>query len=191
MLKKDFRTDYKNRRKSISDKSLSDSSLVIANALLNIPIWDFDYYHIFLPISQQREIDSSFILSILQGKDKHIVLPKVTDSGTLKHYLLTDATKLRTNRWNIPEPVDGIEIATKKIDVVFVPLLAFDTKGNRVGYGKGFYDAFLRECRKDVKKIGLSLFQAEDAIEDINAYDIPLDYCVTPEKIYSFSDLEM
>jgi len=164
-------------------------SLAIANALLTVPIWDYGYYHIFLPISEQKEIDTHFILTILQGKDKNVVLPKVTGQKSLKHYLLTDATKFRMNQWNIPEPVDGIEVPPDRIDVVFIPLLAFDKKGNRVGYGKGFYDTFLRECRKDVMKIGLSLFQAEDAITDINAYDIPLDYCITPKKIYSFSVL--
>ncbi len=189
MLKQDLRSEYRNRRKSISESSLLASSLAIANASLTLPIWDFGYYHIFLPISQLKEIDTHFILTILQGKDKNIVLPKVTGDDSLKHYLLTDATKFRNNRWNIPEPVDGIEIPIDKIDVVFIPLLAFDKKGNRVGYGKGFYDTFLRDCRKDVKKIGVSLFQAVDAIEDINAYDIPLDYCITPRKIYSFSVL--
>ncbi|SDD66074.1 5-formyltetrahydrofolate cyclo-ligase [Pricia antarctica] len=189
MLKQDLRSEYRNRRKSISESSLLASSLAIANASLILPIWGFSYYHIFLPISYQKEIDTHFILTILQGKDKNVVLPKVTGDDSLKHYLLTDATKFRTNRWKIPEPIDGIEIPIDKIDVVFIPLLAFDKKGNRVGYGKGFYDTFLKECRKDVKKIGLSLFQAEDTIEDINAYDIPLDYCITPKKIYSFSVL--
>lgn len=189
MLKSDLRSKYRNWKKSISDSSLSASSLAIANASLAIPIWNYDYYHIFLPISQQKEVDTHFILTILQGKDKNVVLPKVTGNHSLKHYLLTDATRFRTNRWNIPEPIDGIEIPIDKIDVVFIPLLAFDKSGNRVGYGKGFYDIFLRECRKEVKKIGVSLFEAEDSIEDINAYDIPLDYCITPKKIYSFSVL--
>ena len=189
MRKQDLRSKYRNRRKSVSESSLSASSLAIANASLTVPIWDCDYYHIFLPISQQKEIDTHFILTILQGKDKNVVIPKVSGNDSLKHYLLTDATTFQTNRWNIPEPVDGIEIPTDKIDVVFIPLLAFDRTGNRVGYGKGFYDTFLKECRKDVKKIGVSLFEAEDIIEDINAYDIPLDYCITPKKIYSFSVL--
>lgn len=104
----------------------------------------------------------------------------------LKHYLLTDSTSLQKNRWNVPEPVDGLEVPLSKIDVVFVPLMAFDRKGNRVGYGKGFYDRFLSQCRAGVKKIGLSLFEAEEAIADVSNNDIALDYCITPDKIYSF-----
>lgn len=187
MLKKDLRSLYKNRRRLIDNASLEDSSLNIANRLLKLPVWSHDYYHIFLPISENKEIDTTFILSILQGKDKNVVLPKVGDNTTLQHYLLTDSTRLKKNKWNIPEPVDGIEVPISKIDVVFIPLLAFDKMGNRVGYGKGFYDTFLAECREDVIKIGLSLFSAEEEfITDTYDNDVPLDYCVTPSETYSF-----
>lgn len=187
MLKKDLRSHYTTLRNTTSSKSLFNSSLGIANFVLKLPIWRLDYFHLFLPIAEKKEIDTTFILSILQGKDKNVVLPKVDSDRSLKNYLLTDATRLQKNKWNIPEPVDGIEVSTNKIDVVFIPLLAFDKNGNRVGYGKGFYDRFLAQCRSDVVKIGLSLFEAEEAITDFNKYDISLDYCVTPKKIYSFS----
>jgi len=188
MLKNDLRSRHLIFRESISDVSLLNSSLSIANLALKLPIWNFEYFHLFLPISEKKEIDTTFILSILQGKDKNVVLPKIVSDGILKHYLLTDSTRLKKNKWNISEPVDGIEVPSDKIDVVFIPLLAFDKKGNRVGYGKGFYDRFLAACRNDVKKIGLSLFEAEDTITDCNKFDITLDYCVTTTKIYSFSE---
>lgn len=187
MLKKDLRSKYTSLRKDITPQALLNSSLTIANKLLELAIWNRSNYHIFLPISIKNEVDTSFILSILHGKDKNIILPKITDKNTLEHILLTDNTKLTANSWGVPEPVEGIEIAPSKIDVVFLPLLAFDTKGNRVGYGKGFYDTFLSECKKDVIKVGLSTFEAEDEIADVNENDIPLDYCITPESIYSFS----
>ena len=157
----------------------------MANNSLELPIWNFDYYHIFLPIRDKKEIDTSFLLSILQGRDKHVILPKM-EGDDLTHFLLTDNTILKTNQWNVPEPVDGISVESSKIEVVFVPLLAFDKYGNRVGYGKGFYDRFLKQCKKDVVKIGLSLFEAEEEIEDVFENDIPLDYCITPNKIYEF-----
>lgn len=187
MLKKDLRLQYTTLRKDVSPESLLNSSLAIANKLLVLPIWDFDYYHIFLPITSKNEVDTSFILSILQGKDKNIVLPKIEGSNSLEHILLTDNTKLKANSWGVPEPEEGIEVPVEKIDVIFIPLLAFDESGNRVGYGKGFYDNFLKDCKKNVIKVGLSLFTAEAKISDINENDIPLDYCVTPEGTYSFS----
>lgn len=187
MYKKELRPYYKSLRNKLTPESISSSSIAIANFILRLPIWEFNYYHLFLSIASQKEIDTTPVLSILQGKDKNIVLPKVLDNTNLSHFLLTDSTVLKTNRWDIPEPVDGIEILTRKIDVVFIPLLAFDTKGNRVGYGKGFYDRFLKDCRPEVVKIGFSFFEAEEKISDVDDTDIPLDYCITPLKIYSFS----
>ena len=102
------------------------------------------------------------------------------------NYLLTDNTVIKKSAWGIPEPVDGIEIDDRKIDVVFVPLLAFDKQGNRVGYGKGFYDNFLANCKPETLKIGLSFFEAENEILGIYEGDIKLDYCVTPKRIYKF-----
>lgn len=186
MLKQELRLKYLLRRFQVSSEELQQYSLAIANNLLSLPIWSFDYYHIFLTITDKSEVDTSFILSILQGKDKQIVIPKVGSQSTLVNYLLTDGTHFRKNRWNIPEPVDGIEVPNEKIDAVFVPLLAFDQCGNRVGYGKGFYDKFIASCRPDMVKIGLSVFEATPLITDIQREDIPLDYCVTPRKIYEF-----
>ena len=104
----------------------------------------------------------------------------------MTNYLLTDNTTIKKNKYNIPEPIEGIEVSNDKLDVVFVPLLAFDKKGNRVGYGKGYYDTFLKTCRPETLKIGLSFFEAENKITDINENDIPLDFCITPKQVYSF-----
>jgi 5-formyltetrahydrofolate cyclo-ligase len=65
-------------------------------------------------------------------------------------------------------------------------MLAFDKQGYRVGYGKGFYDRYLKRCQPDVMKVGFSFFPPVDQIEDINANDVPLSYCITPHQIYAF-----
>jgi 5-formyltetrahydrofolate cyclo-ligase len=102
----------------------------------------------------------------------------------MSHLLLTENTRIQKNKYGIPEPLDGIEVPLAKIEVVFVPLLAFDTMGNRVGYGKGFYDRFLKKTT--ALKIGLSIFEPEAQIEDVLPEDVSLDYCVTPLKTYQF-----
>ena len=186
MLKSGLRFKYSQLRSLLSSKNILDNSLTIANASLKLPIWQLHNYHIFLPIQNKREVDTEGLISIILGKDKNLIVPKVISETQLSHYLLTDNTKFKTNPWGVPEPEDGILIAPKNIDVVFIPLLAFDLEGNRIGYGKGYYDRFLSECRKDVIKIGLSFFEAEDKIEDVSIDDIPLDYCITPTKTYSF-----
>jgi 5-formyltetrahydrofolate cyclo-ligase len=113
-------------------------------------------------------------------------VPKViSNEGKMKHILLQDNTLLKLSNYGVPEPVSGIETEPPLLDIVFVPLLAFDTKGNRVGYGKGFYDRFLATCKKEAIFIGLSFFEAETISEKSNL-DIPLHYCITPKGIYSF-----
>ena len=187
MLKQALRKKYKLLRNQLSQEHIDDLSLDISNQLLQLPIWNNDFYHLFLSITEQKEVNTEYILNILAGKDKNIILSKSDfKTGLMTNYLLTDNTKIIKNNWSIPEPVDGIEIKNNKIEVVFVPLLAFDKPGNRVGYGKGFYDTFLKSCKPKTIKIGLSFFEAELKIENITAYDIALDYCVTPNKIYSF-----
>ena len=187
MYKKELRQKYKALRRELSLEEIESNSLSIANKLLQLDIWDRLYFHLFLTIEEQKEINTEFILQVLAGKDKEIVVAK-TDFNSIQmtHYLLTDNTKFKKNEYNIPEPVDGIEVPVSKIDVVFVPLLAFDNKGNRVGYGKGFYDKFLSQCQPETIKIGLSFFEAEEEIIDVYTDDIRLDYCVTPNKIYTF-----
>jgi len=186
-MKNKLRNKYQELRTVISSEEIETKSVEIANNLLKLPIWNYNFYHLFLTILEKKEIDTQPILHILQGKDKNIVLSKVDFKvGKLNNYLLTDSTLIKKNKWNIPEPVDGIEIPASKIEVVFVPLLAFDQLGHRVGYGKGFYDIFLAGCKKDVIKIGLSLFESEEKIPELLISDVPLDYCVTPKKTYHF-----
>ena len=185
--KKELRLEYKNLRKALSFDEIEEKSLAIANQLIQMPIWDKIYYHVFLSIEEHKEVNTEFLLQVLAGKDKEIIVSKSNfEIRKMIHFLLTDNTKFKKNKYNIPEPVDGIEVPSAKIDVVFVPLLAFDKKGHRVGYGKGFYDNFLAECKPEVIKIGLSFFEPEEEIIDVCESDVKLDFCITPEKVYRF-----
>lgn len=187
-VKKNLRKKYKDLRASLTDEERDQSSLEIANTALSLDIWDHDYYHIFLPITRLKEVNTEYILSILSGKDKHILVSKTDfESGTMKNYLLLDNTKITLSSYGIPEPDDAaIEVAFAKADVVFVPLLAYDTLGNRVGYGKGFYDKMLALCRPDVITIGLSFFGPEEIHIPTNPEDISMKYCVSPKGVHAF-----
>lgn len=188
MTKTELRKKYKGLRGQLNPEAIESKSIAIANALLQLPVWDSHCYHLFLSIREKKEINTHFILTILQARDKEIAVSKSNfTANTLTHYQFTERTRLKENAYGIPEPVDGTLVQVSAIEVVFVPLLAFDEKGNRVGYGKGFYDRFLSECKPETLKIGLSFFNAETHIDAVSKNDIPLDYCVTPEKSYDFS----
>ena len=186
MFKRELRKVYKLKRSSLTNTETL--SLEIANKTLEIDIWNLQNYHVFFPIEKHKEVDSKLIIQIAQGKDKNIILPKLNlESKTIDSFLLTDSTPLKTNHLGISEPFNGIQINNNQIDLVFVPLLAFDNFGHRVGYGGGYYDKFLSKCPRAIK-VGLSYFDPINKIEDINSKDIKLDYCITPNKVYKFSE---
>ena len=194
MNKKELRIKYKALRQQLTPEKVDTMSLLIANNILhlntrslNCDFWDNTYFHLFITIKEQMEVETEFILHVLAGKDKEIVVSKSNfETIEMTNFLLTDATKFKKNDYNIFEPINGLEVPNERIDVVFIPLLAYDKKGNRVGYGKGFYDAFLSKCKKEVIKIGLSFFDPEEQIDDVSDSDIKLHYCITPTTMHSF-----
>jgi|SRR5690554_1241025 len=181
-----LRKKYRTLRESLSEDAIDEMSLQIANQALKLGVWNKTYYHLFLSIKNKKEIDTRYLMHILQGKDKSIVVSRVDfSSNEMKHFLLQENTALKISKYGIPEPVSGIEISPETLDVVFVPLLAFDQTGNRIGYGKGFYDRFLHKCNSDAVFIGVSFFEPEVEIPH-EPTDIPLHYCITPEKTFDF-----
>jgi len=188
MTKRELRAKYKKLRSELSFDEVEELSLKIANQSLKLPIWNHENYHVFLSIQEHKEVQSDYLLHILNGKDKNIIVSR-SDFKTrrMAHILLTDNTVIRKNEWNIPEPQNGFPVNDELIEVVFIPLLAYDVHGNRVGYGKGFYDIFLSRCSPDTIKIGLSFFEPEPLIGDADTHDIKLDYCITPERTIKFT----
>lgn len=146
--------------------------------------------NIFLPITEKKEVDTYQILSYFKEEQPHL---KITiNRSDLNNKTLTpvffdyENTVLVKNKYQIPEPLYGIECDLLEISAVFCPLLSFDLNGNRVGYGAGFYDVFLARCKPGVIKLGLSLFSAITNISDINSFDVKLTHCLTPQKTYTF-----
>ena len=116
MKKPELRNKYKSLRNAMSLKDIDEKSLAISNQLLKLNIWNKSFYHIFLTITDHKEINTDYILNILAGKDKHTVISKSNfETINLENYLLTDSTTIKLNHWKIPEPVDGINIENSKM----------------------------------------------------------------------------
>ncbi|MGB3591761.1 MAG: 5-formyltetrahydrofolate cyclo-ligase [Nonlabens sp.] len=187
--KKQLRAAYRESRQQLSVKEIEEASISIANRIINLDVWKHSNYHIFLPITALHEINTTYLLQVLQGRDKNVILSRSNFTDfTLLHYLLTDQTRIVINSHGIPEPeLDSIEFNIDLIDVVFVPLLCADLSGNRLGYGKGFYDKFLASCRDDVIKIGLCYFPPISSIPEIATHDVVMDLLVTPDQVFQFN----
>lgn len=189
MTKNELRIIYKEKRKKLSLQKIDTFKDLILIQFQKIKLPPVYCVHTYLASLRLVEVDTTDIIRYLQFKNPglKIAVPKIDNhSDSLYHYELTENIQMVPNAYGIEEPQDGKRVETKEIDVVLVPLLAFDRRGYRVGYGKGFYDKFLADCRPDVISIGLSYFDPEDAIDDINEFDLPLNYCVTPARFYRF-----
>lgn len=187
--KKKYRTVYLRKRKMLSAQDFDKK-----NARLLYHFYQFfeghavSMIHSFLSIDKNKEVNTWPLIAWLKSNGKQIVVSKCsTTSNELSHYLFEDYKQLKESKYGIPEPQYGTEVLPKALNVVLVPLLVFDRKGQRVGYGAGYYDRFLAECSPDCIKVGLSLSPPLDEIPFAEAHDIPMDYCITPLGVYTFN----
>jgi 5-formyltetrahydrofolate cyclo-ligase len=188
-LKKDIvRNTYSKKRQELSSSMFEEESFQIVQKTIELlKKYKPECIHCFLPIHSKDEINTIMIIQYCWKNNINVVVPVSNfEDGTLKNAEFKPHTKTKQTKHNITEPVDPIWKKTDYIDIVVTPLLAFDLKGYRVGYGKGFYDRFFSSLHKDAKRIGVSLFEPCNSIENITEQDIPLTHCVTPNKIYSF-----
>ena len=169
------------------------SAQLCAGFFQHFPVAKWRWLHVFLPLLAKNEPDTWTIIRRVWAEELPVQLaaPVVQPDGiSLRHYALTPDTPLVANRWGIPEPaaVLGAEVQPAQLDAVLVPLLACDQRGHRVGYGGGFYDRFLAQCRPGALFIGLSILEEEPIakIADVLPTDVPLHACLTPGGMWNF-----
>ena len=188
MTKKEARALYKEKRLSLTVMSrdrLADLILIEFQKLdMEIP----DIVMTYAGNETLLEYDPELVERFCNFKNPFVgfAYPKI-DHQVLQAFLVDENTTFAANKFGIEEPEDGILTDVTDVGIVFVPLLAFDKMGYRVGYGKGYYDKFLSTANKNTLRIGFSFFEAEESISDINEFDIPLDICITPFKTYHFN----
>jgi 5-formyltetrahydrofolate cyclo-ligase len=183
-----IRKEYKVKRKSLSEEELNKLSEAILFQLRN---WlelnpEVKNFHIFLPIARQKEVNTFLIRDFLFEQKKNVFTSAVKhDQLSMDTVSIYPETKYQVDSLGIPTPIDSDIVDSGEIELVLVPLLAFGLKGNRIGFGKGYYDKFLSDLKPEVVKMGLSFFPPINSISS-ESHDIPLDYCITGEKVFTF-----
>jgi 5-formyltetrahydrofolate cyclo-ligase len=189
MTKQELRKQYRTMRAALDgrDKLKYDDLLLLHFQQMDysdIGIL-FTYWPMPAAMEPNTHLFSGYLRHMVPGLQ--MVYPKINSAtATMEALLIDEDTVYTTNEWGITEPKQGIAIDPQEIDLVFVPMLVCDTTGQRVGYGKGFYDRYLARCRKEVVRIGFSYFEPIDRISDTGQFDVPLSYCITPRQIYEF-----
>ena len=128
------------------------------------------------------EVDAIKILEKFEKKNYLISLPKIKKNSQMDFFFWSLKDPLKINRYGIPEPISNKIIYP---DILLVPLVAFDKSLNRVGYGGGFYDRYIKKIKKNknILTIGLAYsFQKVKKVQ-VNNYDVKLDFVITNKKI--------
>jgi 5-formyltetrahydrofolate cyclo-ligase len=187
MKKQELRILYKQKRQAISSKEklkLDDLLLIQFQKLSFENIYFlFTYWPMLHTAEPNTLLFTRYLSHMIPGL--HIAYPVTNfNDTTMEAVLINEETEYHTNSFGITEPTEGEIVKPALIDLVFTPMIVCDKDGFRVGYGKGYYDRYLQRCREDILKIGFSYFDPIDKIEDKDQFDVPLNYCVTPQNVY-------
>jgi len=189
MLKKDARKLFKEKRLKLSEaeRSKMDDLLLIQFQTVDLPF--LASLLTYWPIEENNEPNTHLLTEFLRFRNPELKIcyPVSNFETTTMYAVATDIdTPFEKKHFNVYEPDGDAFIPPGDIDMVIVPLLAFDQEGYRVGYGKGFYDKWLAECRDDCIKAGFCYFDPVERIDDRHDFDVPLDLCITPQNVYVF-----
>ena len=185
--KTELRKKYLEKRKSLSDIEIKGFSEKIFNRVKEyFDLEKINNIHIFISSEKLKEVKTDEFIKFLWEKGKRVFIPKVYGKELLC-YELTKETILKPNAWSIGEP-EGVPISLNSVsmDMVITPLVYCDKKGNRIGYGKGFYDRFLSKINRNALKVGVGIFTPDEEIIDVSPADVALDYLVTSSDVFSF-----
>jgi len=187
MLKSDARKELLAKR-----KNLTASDCLKWDDLLLIQFQKLDFSNVqtvanFYPLENHNEPNSLLFAKYLKTMVPGIQLVyPVVEANKTKMQFYKESEILRFNEWGIAEPTSNEMLEPSSIDAVIVPLIGFDLKGHRIGYGKGFYDKYFVNYPTHRPRIGVCYFEPLSNIEDTHEFDVPLTHCITPWNSYEF-----
>lgn len=184
MTKKELRSKYKVIRSEITQRS--DKSVAIAVKLLDNSLF-LDSTDIFLYFSVGTEVSTLKIFEAAVMSDRKVAFPKCADSdGNMEFYYVSSINELKEGMYGIFEP--DTSVAQKAIpsadSIIIVPALAFDVRGYRLGYGKGYYDRFL--SKHPCKSIGIAFDECVCSELPYDVYDKKINCLITDRSVYYF-----
>jgi 5-formyltetrahydrofolate cyclo-ligase len=189
--KAEIRAHFLQKRKDLGETERQRCSERIAEEAMRFLAKNsaLKHVHLFLPIERLYEVNTWVLLEKLFAADKQ-VYSSVSDfeMHEMHTVLIHKNTVFTTDTYGLPTPINPVRIADdQQMDVIFVPLLAFDLRGVRVGYGKGFYDRFFATGNMEVMKMGLSYFEETELLPR-ESHDVLLDGCIGPKGSIYFTE---
>jgi 5-formyltetrahydrofolate cyclo-ligase len=188
VTKSELRKLYLEKRAELSANEVVSMSMAVADMFFfTVNVAAIRNLHCYLPIDRFNEPDTKLIFERVWQEFPEIItsVPRIDyTTGELASVVYSSTCPVVQNKWGLSEPEGGTVLHPEAIDLAIVPLLCFDERGFRVGYGKGYYDRFLAKCRPNCLKVGLSFFPPVDEIEELHENDVPVDLFITPQDVY-------
>lgn len=183
--KEELRQQLLEQRKAIPEPEFYGASATIIEKLKDQREYQqAQTIHCYVSMNKRREVETKALIQEMLYKGREVIVPVTSiDEGILTHIRLQNYDDLEENKWGVLEPIRGTEVSPKQLDIVIVPMVGGDRRGNRLGYGKGFYDRFLNEVQ--CTTIGL-IFDCNIVSEiPTQEFDIPLDKIITEKNIFT------
>lgn len=195
MEKNSLRKEIRDKRRALSDSEREQAAFALAENIISSKVFK-QSRHIAFYLANDGEMNLDAVIQFAWKQGKKCYLPVLAQPNTNKLWFIpfTPSSKLYLNRFGIAEPEHFNSIRARKtlsLDLIMMPLVAFDLHGNRLGMGGGFYDrtlAFLRHRKAWHKPelLGIAYeFQKQQHIK-ASSWDVPVTSIATEEKIYRF-----
>jgi len=184
MDKSRLRKSFLAQRNRLSFAEIQEKSRLIQYQLFNFPAYQQAKTIMFF-VSFNKEVNTQdMIQKSLQNKQ--VIVPKILDDDSMIPMEIKNFDELTTGKYGILEPHSNTIFENyNNIDMITVPAVVFDKQGYRVGYGKGYYDVFLKKI--NTLYVGLCMdFQIVEHITH-DKWDIPVHYVITEKQVYTVS----
>lgn len=136
-------------------------------------------------LSTVEEIDTQPLLAHALAQGKRVAVPVIEAPHSLRFRVISSDTFFAPNSYGIDEPTEGAWLSRSDLDLLFMPLVAFDHKGHRLGMGKGFYDRYLSGADERPLRVGLA-FDCQKSSFGVEDWDVPCHAVATPTHIHTF-----
>ena len=186
-----LRQKKRQQRSLLSASEQTQHARLLAEQLLTLPVFTHSR-RIAAYLSNDSEINPVHIIEQAWKLNKQVYLPVLSaHENSLLFSPYEKDSQMRKNQFGIDEPVCQPEhqLKAERLDLILLPLVAFDDQGNRLGMGGGFYDRSLANVRQNtrpIRLIGLAHEIQKTSQLEVQSWDVPLDAVVTESKFYDF-----
>jgi 5-formyltetrahydrofolate cyclo-ligase len=181
-IRRSIRAEKLRERERISPEERLELSISVSQRLLDL-VKNEGWTTVHSYLSFRSEVDTYSLIGQLLAREVRVVVPWVEENGALSHHELTSLEDLSEGPLGVPHPPRNEFRLLDQVEAVLLPLAAFDRSGNRLGYGKGYYDRFLAQLSSGVKRIGLAFAIQEADVIPAMPHDQPLHMIVTEREV--------